>query len=181
MQLSNGIWVVKNLYSEEQCRAWIALGEAHGFEEAPINVGHGKAEIHKSIRNNSRAMFDDEDLAFTIWQAAREHLPPVINGRVALGLNERFRFYRYEPGQKFAMHMDGYFRRDNGEQSLLTFMIYLNDGFAGGETVFMNNDETIVKPEAGMMLAFQHTLFHEGSSVISGVKYVLRSDVMFSP
>ena len=44
----------------------------------------------------------------------------------------------------------------------------------------MNGDNTIVKPETGMTLVFNHTLFHEGSEVSSGKKYVLRSDVMFS-
>ena len=76
--------------------------------------------------------------------------------------------------------MDGYFRRENGEQSMLTFMIYLNEEFEGDETVFMNGDNTIVTPKTGMMLAFNHTFFHEGSEVVNGKKYVLRSDVMFS-
>lgn len=180
MEISNGIWIIKNLFSVEKCREWIELCEAEGFDEAPINVGGGKTQIRKDIRNNSRVIVDDEILAFEIWQTVREHLPKVINGRVALGLNERFRFYRYEPGQKFAYHMDGYFRRDNGEQSMLTFMIYLNEEFEGGATTFMNGDNTIVKPETGMVLAFNHTLFHEGSEVLRGRKYVLRSDVMFS-
>lgn len=180
MEVSNGIWVIKNLFSPEKCREWIELCEAEGFDEAPINVGFGKTQIRKDVRNNSRVIIDDEILAFEIWQTAREHLPKVVNGRVALGLNERFRFYRYEPGQKFAYHMDGYYRRENGEQSMLTFMIYLNEDFTGGETTFMNGDNTIVTPETGMILAFNHTLFHEGSEVKTGEKYVLRSDVMFS-
>lgn len=181
MEIANGIWVIEYLYSPEKCREWIDLCETEGFGEAPINVGFGKTQIRKDVRNNSRVIVDDEILAFEIWQTAREHLPKVINGRVALGLNERFRFYRYEAGQRFAWHMDGYFRRENGEQSRLTFMIYLNEEFEGGETTFMNGEGTIVKPETVMMLAFNHTLFHEGSEVKSGRKYVLRSDVMFSP
>lgn len=53
---------------------------------------------------------------------------------------------------------------------MLTFMIYLNGEFEGGETTFMNGDNTIVTPETGMILAFNHTLFHEGSEVVSGKK-----------
>lgn len=171
---------MKNLFTGDECRDWIELCESEGFDEAPINVGFGKTQIRKSVRNNSRVIIDDENLAFEIWQKVREHLPKTLMGRVALGLNERFRFYRYEPGQKFAYHMDGYYRRENGEQSLLTFMIYLNEDFTGGETTFMNGEGTIIKPETGMVLVFNHTLFHEGSEVESGQKYVLRSDVMFS-
>ena len=49
-----------------------------------------------------------------------------------VGANERFRCYRYKPGQKFAAHYDGAFERDETERSLLTFMVYLNDDFEGG-------------------------------------------------
>ena len=103
----------------------------------------------------------------------------MLNGRRALGLNERLRFYRYEAGQMFAPHVDGYYRRPNGEQSLLTWMIYLNDDFTGGETKFYGA-EVEVKPETGMMLVFRHALLHEGAEVRAGRKYVLRSDIMFS-
>lgn len=180
MQIADGIWVVEDFFTPEECQNRIQQCEELGFEDAPINAGFGSEKIRKEVRNNSRVMLDDEILAFEIWQRAKEHLPKVINGRVLLGLNERFRFYRYDPGQKFAFHLDGYFRRLNGEQSLLTFMIYLNEDFEGGETTFMNGAGTVVKPKTGMMLAFNHTLFHEGSEVKTGRKYVLRSDVMFA-
>jgi prolyl 4-hydroxylase len=68
--------------------------------------------------------------------------------------------------------------RPNGEQSMLTFMLYLNGDFEGGETNFQSG--VSVKPETGMVLVFRHALFHEGAAVTSGRKYVLRSDVMFS-
>ena len=50
-----------------------------------------------------------------------------------VGLNERLRLYRYDVGQQFDWHMDGYYERDNGDRSFFTFMVYLNDGFEGGE------------------------------------------------
>jgi hypothetical protein len=39
--------------------------------------------------------------------------------------------------------------------------------------------EKRIEPHAGMALLFQHRLLHEGSEVTSGVKYVVRSDVMY--
>ena len=74
--------------------------------------------------------------------------------------------------------MDGYYQRSNGEQSLLTFMLYLNEDFEGGETLFQNG--VIIRPQTGMILVFRHTLYHEGAAVTRGRKYVLRSDIMFS-
>ena len=180
MEIADGIWVVKNFFSPEECCEWIEFAESSGFDDAPISVGFGKEQIRKDVRNNARVIFDDEDKAFLIWQRAKEHLPKMIYYRVAVGLNERFRFYRYDVGQKFSFHFDGSFRRPTGEQSLLTFMVYLNEDFEGGETAFLNFEKTVVKPETGMMLAFKHEILHEGSELKSGRKYVLRSDVIYS-
>ncbi|TMQ11763.1 MAG: hypothetical protein E6J90_18865 [Deltaproteobacteria bacterium] len=102
-----------------------------------------------------------------------------ICGWRAVGVNERFRCYRYEPGQRFAPHYDGAFRRSRTEQSELTFMVYLNDDFVGGDTAFHELD-VVVRSKAGMALLFQHRLLHEGCVIRSGVKCVLRSDMMYA-
>ena len=62
--------------------------------------------------------------------------------------------------------------------SLLTFMIYLNTGYEGGATRF---EAAKVTGQTGLALVFQHGLVHEGSEVVQGVKYALRSDVMYGP
>lgn len=180
MEIANGIWIVENFFTPSECQQWIDFAEEIGFEDAPISIGIGKEAIRKDIRNNNRAMIDDEDRAFLLWEKTKPHLPQMIYQRVAVGLNERLRFYRYDCGQEFKYHFDGSFRRPNGQQSLLTYMVYLNEDFVGGETTFLNSEETIVKPKTGMMLAFTHSILHQGSEVKSGRKYVLRSDVMFS-
>lgn len=132
MEIADGIWTVENFFTPEECEEWIAFAENEGFEDAPISVGFGKESIRKDVRNNNRVMIDDEDKAFLLWQRTKEHLPKMIYHRVAVGLNERLRFYRYDPGQKFRYHFDGSFRRPTGEQSLLTFMICLDEGFEFG-------------------------------------------------
>ena len=55
-------------------------------------------------------------------------------------------------------------------------MIYLNDNFKGGETKF---NDLVVAPKKGSALVFYHYLVHEGTEVIEGIKYVLRTDIMF--
>jgi hypothetical protein len=57
-------------------------------------------------------------------------------------------------------------------------MVYLNDGFEGGGTTFLDLDE-VVEPAPGMALLFQHPILHEGPEVTSGIKYVVRSDIMY--
>ena len=88
----------------------------------------------------------------------------------------RVDFYRYDVGQQFDWHYDGCYERPNGERSWLTFMIYLNGDFDGGQTAFEN---AAVEPDTGMALFFVHQVLHKGQPVTNGRKYVLRSDVMY--
>lgn len=66
------------------------------------------------------------------------------------------------------------------EQSQLTIMAYLNDQFTGGNTNFLDEHfkaqavTYALKPETGMVLVFQHDLFHEGEALTSGKKYIMR-------
>ena len=55
-------------------------------------------------------------------------------------------------------------------------MVYLNDNFQGGDTTFCGLRSRL---RQGMFLLFLHNLYHEGSEVTQGVKYVLRYDVMY--
>ena len=57
-------------------------------------------------------------------------------------------------------------------------MLYLDEGFAGGATTFLDWERVVV-PRTGAALVFQHFLLHEGSVVEAGVKYVLRTDAMY--
>jgi prolyl 4-hydroxylase len=175
MKVADGIYVLPDVLTPDECRDVVAFTEARGYEAAPITTASG-FKMRPDIRNNTRMVVDDRARADLLWQRTRDQIPAFLQGRQAIGLNERFRFYRYDPGERFAFHRDGSFRRDNGEESQLTFMVYLNEGFEGGQTVFQ---ETSITPTTGMALIFEHKLVHEGAAVISGRKYVLRSDVMY--
>jgi len=37
------------------------------------------------------------------------------------------RILRYDPGEYFKPHCDGWYRRENGERSYVTIQIYLNE------------------------------------------------------
>ncbi len=174
--MGNACFTLSNVLSPEECLAFIQRAEQHGFEKAMVSSRHG-AVINLNVRNNDRVIVDDPELAEQIWQRIKHLLPVMQQGREIRGLNERFRFYRYTEGQVFRWHCDGYFERENGEQSVLTFLIYLNDDYVGGETNF---EWTKVKGETGMGLIFPHHLVHQGNAVLGdGVKYVIRTDVMY--
>lgn len=181
------IFLIRNLFTPEECAEFIRVSEEAGYDDAPISTGRG-AVLRKDIRNNDRVMIDDPTLGAVLFARAEPFLPPNFLIWTPVGLNERFRYYRYTKGQKFDWHFDGPFTRDTGESSKLTFMIYLNDGFVGGETVFnlkrhggVRNDDPLLRvfPTAGTALVFRHDVLHTGAMVLDGVKYVIRTDVMF--
>jgi hypothetical protein len=172
------VFTVAGVMGAAECQEAIARTEQIGFDAAPITTAAGFV-MRPDIRNNERVMFDDVALAAELFGRIRSALPERLSGRRPVGVNERFRCYRYEPGQRFAPHYDGSYERSGTERSELTFMVYLNDGFTGGQTAFHDFDVEVA-PRPGLALLFQHRLLHEGCAVRSGVKYVLRSDVMYA-
>ncbi|POW22449.1 hypothetical protein PSHT_01132 [Puccinia striiformis] len=122
------------------------------------------------------------------------------------GLNPNLRFYRYKKGHKFEKHFDDSIPSKLVTE--YTLLIYLtgskssrNDKdeeevLEGGETVFydppIRSSKRVGKPEypiaasikpaTGLALIHRHgshCLLHEAREVVSGVKYVLRSDLIF--
>lgn len=53
----------------------------------------------------------------------------------------------------------------------------------GGETLveglIASEEKDVIQPKAGSCFLMQHRLIHEGAVLKKGVKYVLRSDVMY--
>jgi hypothetical protein len=93
-----GVFTVAGVLSSDECIHLVALAERHGFEIATINTRHG-AEVDQDVRNNERVILDDQALANRLWLRIRSAVPSLLAGRQARGVNERFRFYRYVPGQ----------------------------------------------------------------------------------
>lgn len=92
-----------------------------------------------------------------------------------------WRVCKYEVGGHFGPHFDGPFIESTEKRSLKTFNMYLNGGFEGGTTNFIDESQTLhrdqttgkfraeedkilnrVVPEEGMVLIFNHHILHEG-------------------
>ncbi|KYQ89574.1 hypothetical protein DLAC_09529 [Tieghemostelium lacteum] len=130
-------------------------------------------------------------MADKLWQRIKQFVPDEFNLARKYSLNERLRFLRYGPGQEFKTHMDGQYQRERGprvgDRSYVTVQLYLNEGMKGGETTFFetyadcdNNNGIPVIPKMGSVLIFQHDILHEGSILKKGIKYVMRTDVMYT-
>lgn len=168
--LNDSVFTVENFLTPEECQKYIRISEDFGYEDALVSSPRGQV-LRKDLRNNERVMFQNEEIAAWLWERASDFVPYQYDDRSAIGVNEMLRFYRYDPGQQFNWHQDFPFERDNGEQSYLTLIIYLNDDFEGGETSFEDSyseemfDEFKVVPQQGMALFFEHAIHHKGEPV----------------
>jgi len=118
-----------------------------------------------------------------------------------IGLNPKWRICKYTPGGMFGPHYDGCYVVEENIRSLFTFMLYLNSGYSGGNTQFLYDEmkgnytpgtedkqvETTVKqviatvnPQPGMAIVFLQNMLHEGNPLENGVKYIMRTDIMFN-
>lgn len=168
------------------CAALVRRAEQVGFQAASVTFASGPA-MAEHIRNNDRVTLDDPALADALWQRLRAAVPHLPDSPSAIGLNPRFRFYRYDAAQRFKPHRDGAVRLPDGIASRLTVLFYLNADFAGGDTVLMPQgprpdqagSRIAIRPTPGGVLLFSHGTWHEGQAVAQGRKYVLRSDVLY--
>jgi predicted 2-oxoglutarate/Fe(II)-dependent dioxygenase YbiX len=180
--------LVHGFLDPDECSALIEAAEARGF------VGAG-SDYPPSYRNNDRQVLDDDALARRLFDRLRTYAPErLVDGDGAgwrlHALNERLRLCRYRPGQRFNIHQDGVHHRGADQRTRLTFMIYLTDGdaFDGGDTVFYaqgpRGDDAPpivarVRPRAGLLIVFDHALWHAGEAVTRGIKHILRSDLLY--
>lgn len=178
-------FLLYNVFTSEECEALIKLSEDCGYTDALINVGGGREILMKNFRDSSRVLIDDQDFVQSLLKRISPFIPAEFKNEKLVGINERLRLLRYDPGNKFKPHYDGSYRRpDNSAKTLITLQIYLNHNFTGGETTFLYPDDHAkcvpVKPVTGMILVFEHHILHEGSLVKKGRKYTIRTDVLYT-
>jgi hypothetical protein len=169
------IFTIDQFCSPQECNELIRHSNETGYSPATVNT-HMGTKLLPDYRNNTRVFHTSNELAETFWQKLQPLFDARIGNSVPIGFNELFRFYKYEPGQRFKKHRDSAYFRNDSEGSYYTFLLYLNEEYKGGETAFEN---LAITPKTGMVLIFVHDLIHEGKEVKEGVKYVLRSDIMF--
>jgi hypothetical protein len=197
-----GAMVLENVLSALECKQLLSVVSQLGFRsDHPVT-------LDQPTGIDSCEWLVDRSITDIINERVKEHLPPhFVSGgqtRNLYSINPRWRFFRYQQDAVYRPHMDGSwpesrineageyeFDKSGAVTSYLTFLIYLNDDFTGGETRFYFPDTTGagglmargVVPRTGSVLVFPQAntaaLIHEGSAVLSGTKYVVRSDVLY--
>lgn len=197
------LFTVPEFLTPPECEAFIKNAETCGFvHQGSLGPTRGEA-----FRDNDRISVHDAILAEKLWKSGLSNffLDIRVRGKAAVGLNPNIRFYKYKIGQHFGQHIDESVDLGGGNTTEYTLLIYLNGGLKskgkkilnsaqsstrealiGGETVFYAPRKGIVAevaPIAGMALFHIHgpqCMLHEARVVSKGVKYVLRSDVLFA-
>jgi predicted 2-oxoglutarate/Fe(II)-dependent dioxygenase YbiX len=189
-----GVFHLLNVLSDEECDRFVQISEALGYHgDAPVS-------LPRRIRhNNNFNWIVDESVDGPIWDRCRRFFRvSEFDGQRPLGLNARFRFYRYVAGDFFNPHTDGAWpgsRVINGQLvadaygdrlSQLTALIFLSDGYEGGHTLFHMGPTSIVPVHTpkGAILCFPHGTHpqhcvHAGEEVTAGRKYIVRTDVLY--
>eukprot|EP00929_Paragymnodinium_shiwhaense_P004173 TRINITY_DN104916_c0_g1_i1.p1 TRINITY_DN104916_c0_g1~~TRINITY_DN104916_c0_g1_i1.p1 ORF type:complete len:288 (+),score=41.72 TRINITY_DN104916_c0_g1_i1:139-1002(+) len=203
------VWLVDGLLSPDECRALVRKSEEHGYGPTDfVKSYRGNLRLTAMDKGLSEAIWQRLEplvparvrlkappvLSEASWWSSY----PDVDGKwEACGLNSCWRLAKYHPGDQFQVHCDGAFEKEAGsEMSMLTANIYLNEDFEGGLTRFWLNDDPYfewrdtfgvpdfeVSPKVGSCLIFRQppgrTYWHDGEAVRAGLKYLLRSDVMY--
>lgn len=198
------IVTIDHFFSDQFCNELIAsFSEQLKLETTPLIKSKDYA-----ARFNDRVSVNDNRTADALWQYLRAILLQEVayededldqiktifaNAR---NLNPQLRIYRYRKGHHFGQHYDdsvvcpiAHDPQQSGKTKW-TLLIYLTGGdeFVGGGTIFypetkkQGDQELNIHPSKGLALLHKHgddCLKHEAEIVKDGVKWVLRSDVVY--
>jgi hypothetical protein len=174
--------ILDNVFSKEECESLIRFSEEkpENYEIAKVDYDDEQI-IDTTYRNNKRWLYFNKVMADTFYEKVKSYIPIEFEGNPVSCLNERLSFLKYSTGEYFRAHEDGYYiRPDESEMSYITVQIDLNDVHEehGGATTFIENSYSVI-PKVGRVLLFEHNIEHEGSILNNGVKYCIRTDVMY--
>ncbi|OWZ39666.1 hypothetical protein C356_03999 [Cryptococcus neoformans c45] len=198
--LPNQIYTVDDFFSPSELRAVLAWAQSLELE-GPKKPGKGEAE-----RTGRRASLHSSEIASSLLRLISPFLPSLSPPyTLQPGLSPNIRVYHYPPHTFFGQHYDmPQLDLASRRLSCWTVLVYLSDGVTGGGTTFYPHEETgkkgkkgsktgfkygqkgkvTVEPKAGRMLLHWHgvsgggCMKHEGDEVLSGDKWVLRTDVL---
>ncbi|CAE7455572.1 unnamed protein product [Symbiodinium sp. CCMP2592] len=164
-----GAFVLSDVLSVQECHMLRQATEVMGYRpDVPLS-----SELDERAHNVVLMANDFQNSS--LFDRVKHLLPSKLGQEKLLGINRRWRFYRYLSGNLYRKHLDGawpasglkrgedgqdeyvYDAYGGGTRSKLTFIIYLNDDFEGGCTTFYTPnsgeegvlDSRPVKPRIG--------------------------------
>lgn len=202
LQKGHSVWTVSNFLSDDECQEWINFSESSGGLEytahpASMYTAHRKCFRMQDESNSqlSQQLYLRLIASGILEELKRALAPPTTPKRKPrrnkyanpVGFNPNLRLYKYVKGHSFGRHIDESNDVEGMGQTEITVLIYLSP-CQGGATRFYTSDRSsknsfAFNPERGTMLLHVHgydCLEHEAEPVLNGIKYVLRTDVVFA-
>ena len=199
------IWSIDNFLTTNECDTIINKVEKESFSDI-------------DYRNSQRLIFFDSNnkLINLIESRLDNHILSIINNNDHYNptgfksshinwshnnatINPCIRINKYVNSQGFPFHRDSSFTSSTLVKSNYTLIIYLNDDYKNGETIFRvpdnqyehsghtiqeelniignNHKEHTITPKKGMAIIFDQSIIHMGNN-IQNTKYILRSDLI---
>jgi len=196
------LYYVEGVLTERECDRLIELTEPH--YKSLID------DYSISEREGDRVFTMDEGFAATLFDRLKDAIQDddkairpngfgVTGSWALLRMNNCFRYLRYvAPSIGFRPHRDATYIENEITRSICSILVYLNDGFEGGDTVFYKTNTKREKhqivaeemaggfvelfryrPKKGSVLIFNHNMIHMGEHIMNGTKYVIRSDIVY--
>jgi predicted 2-oxoglutarate/Fe(II)-dependent dioxygenase YbiX len=163
----------KNFLTNEECDKYIDM-------------------INDNIKNGINNKFTNNSSNYNNKQINQELANFFHNRLISIDSNFKYNFAnklimtaKYNHGEQFSIHTDTglYYDSIKKLKTTNTALIYLNDSFDGGETIFYDDKFNItkkIKPVKGMLIVFDIDQFHSGSPVYNGNKYWIGYEIVGS-
>jgi prolyl 4-hydroxylase len=149
-KLKDNVYEINSFLSSTECDDLINLSESLGYKKADVQTKSGR-QLLTTVRNNERVDYYSEEFSCEYWKRSSSFQLPIYEQKSAVGISPYFRFYKYQPGQRFNMHKDG--RQLVGKnETLFTFLICV-----GRETLFREGNLKICHKK-GTAIFFEHYL-----------------------
>lgn len=201
----SAVFVARNFMDPNECQAWIEYSESLGYER--LCSPQTREFAHRECGRISKTDWDMADRLYQRMKPIVDEItkqvviPHFDESYAPLTCNGNLRLYRYNKNMSFGRHYDGSERisKFKGAATEMTVLVYLSS-VEGGATRFYlptsSKNKTNKKskteesngiafvPECGAILVHIHgdrCLAHEADPVIDGVKYILRTDIVFGP
>jgi|TARA_R110000744_G_scaffold63338_3_gene130304 predicted 2-oxoglutarate/Fe(II)-dependent dioxygenase YbiX len=155
----HNFYVEDNFISPEQCATLIRL-----YDKAPEVINKGKYSYVSVSDSEAEHMPMKHELVEDIWLRQS-----ILANQLAGAITQWAQIYRWPEGSKMGLHNDVASRH-----TMYTSVLYLNDGFQGGETQL--EDGTTIAPKTGRIFFYDGiSYFHRVKPVTYGTRFTLAS------
>ena len=189
------VWIVRDFLTVKECNEFIKCSDASEHLEYTSQPGTkymAHRECYRIQQTDAHELaarlYDRLVRCNTVLQDLQTQLKEISKKRPPyrpVGFNPNIRLYKYTKGHSFGKHVDESNKVDGMGTTEITILVYLSE-CQGGATRFYppySRKSFSFDPKPGTMLLHVHgdeCLEHEADPVLDGIKYVLRTDLVFA-